>query len=128
VSGNSYGVYWCGTGVNPTEAGKPMQCSKSGADIICTYTNGGNCTTNNTIYYGALANVGSYGYSGSICSLGTSGTTTFSLGTGDWFWVIVSTNGIKEGSYGKNSSGTERPEAVGVGSCDLPQSLTDTCI
>jgi len=128
VSGNSFGVYWCGAGVNPAEAGKSMQCQKAGTDsITCTYANGGSCTTNNTIYYGPLSNVGTYGYTSSLCSIDTSGSTTFSLGSGDWFWVFVSTNGTKEGSYGKNSSGTERLEATGIGSCDLPQDLTNTC-
>lgn len=126
VSQNSIAIDWCSQ--NPAEAGVAMQCQKStGTSITCTYTNGGSCTTDNTIYYGPLSSVSSYGYSGSVCNLGTSGTATFDPGPGNWFWVIVSNNGTKEGSYGKNSNGSERPEAVGIGSCDYPQDLNNTC-
>jgi len=113
---------------NPAEAGRPMLCQKStGSFIVCSYTNGGDCATDNTIYYGNLGNVSSYNYSGSVCNIGTSGNVSFELGAGNWFWVIVSNNGTKEGSYGKNSNGGERPEAIGIGTCDYPQDLTNTC-
>jgi hypothetical protein len=105
----------------------PMQCGKLGASFTCSYSNGGTCTSDNTIYYGSLANVGSYQYQNSICYLGTTGTTAFSLPDGNWFWVLVSNNGTKEGSYGKNSSGIERPEAVSIGSCDYAQDFSHTC-
>ena len=126
VSENSAAIDWCTQ--NPSEAGKEMKCSKGAGDsITCIYTNGGSCTTDNTIYYGPLSSVSSYGYSGAACNLGNSGTATFDPGVGNWFWVIVSNNGSNEGSYGKNSNGQERPEAVGIGSCDYPQNLNNTC-
>lgn len=113
---------------NPAEAGKPMTCYKDIAgSITCNYTNGGDCTTDNTIYYGNITNVSTYGYNGSVCYIGKSGSVTFDLGDGSWFWVIVSNNGSKEGSYGKNSNGIERPEASNIGACDYPQDLTNTC-
>jgi len=112
---------------NPAEAG-PMLCQKNAnSSITCTYTNGGSCATDNVIYYGLLSAVSQYGYVGAICKVGTSGTVTFSLAAGDWFWVIVSNNGLYEGSYGKDSSGIERPEAI-LMPCDFPQDLTNTCL
>lgn len=89
--------------------------------------NGGACATDNAIYYGPLSGISTYQYAGAFCNAGTSGTATFAPGDGDWFWVIVSRNSTKEGSYGKDISGTERPEAVSVGSCDYPQELNNTC-
>ncbi len=128
VSPAPFTIIGSGAALNPSEAGKPMICQKNAnSSISCTYTNGGSCTTDNTIYYGNLSGVSSYSYSGAICNIGTSGNITFDLGAGNWFWVIVSNNGIKEGSYGKDSNGMERPEASGVGLCDYPQDLTNTC-
>lgn len=56
----------------PSEAGKviPMQCQKSGTSLTCTYGNGGDCTVNNSIYYGYLSNVGTYQYYNQLCQLG----------------------------------------------------------
>jgi hypothetical protein len=39
----------------------------------------------------------------------------------------VGDNAFQEGSYGKDSVGIERPEAVRIGNCDHPQSLPLTC-
>jgi hypothetical protein len=126
ISQNSVAIDWCMQ--NPSEAGKQMQCQKTaGTSILCTYSNGGTCASDSTIYYGSLALVSSYGYSGAACLLGTSGNVSFDPGPGDSFWVIVSNNGTNEGSYGKNSNGNERPEAISVGSCDYPQNLSNTC-
>lgn len=146
VSANSAGFYWCN---NPWqhsvgEAGKPLLCNKSGSSISCTFTNGGSCTYGNNIYYGPLAEVNSYSYSGSYCSAGTGGNVTFSLPEGDFFWVIASFTlyGIRnspegeldnnsldypvEGSYGRDSNGNERPAA---GLCyGMPQSFYNPCI
>ncbi|OGF63656.1 MAG: hypothetical protein A2Y62_02075 [Candidatus Fischerbacteria bacterium RBG_13_37_8] len=127
ISYDSFTIIGTGVTQNPAEAGVPMMCQKAGASITCTFTNGGSCATDNTIYYGDLANVSTYTYSGAACSLGTMGTVTFNPGNGDWFWVVVSNDGTNEGSYGKSSEGTERPEATGVGGCDYPQDLTNTC-
>ncbi len=128
ISFNHFKIIGTSISQNPAEAGKPMTCFKSGINsVTCNYTNGGSCATNNTIYYGDLSNVSSYNYLDSICDIGTSGTYTFQLPDGNLFWVIVSNNGAKEGSYGKDSNGIERQEASGVGLCDYPQDLNNTC-
>ena len=41
--------------------------------------------------------------------------------------VVVANDGSAEGSYGTNGLGVERPEAVGIGACDLPQALATRC-
>ena len=76
-----------------------------------------------TIYYGDLSNVSSHGYSDAACFVGTSGTASFDPGSGSWFFLVVASNGSEEGSFGKDSTVVERPEAVGVGICDVPQNL-----
>jgi hypothetical protein len=34
---------------------------------------------------------------------------------------------VKQGSYGRSSANVERPAAVGLGTCNLPQQLGGTC-
>jgi hypothetical protein len=79
--------------------------------------------TDHTVYYGDLASVASYGYANAACAVGTSGTASFDPGPGSWFFLIVANNGSEEGSYGKDAAIAERPEASGVGVCDIPQNL-----
>jgi len=76
-----------------------------------------------TIFYGDLLDVAGYVYAGSTCAAGTSGSASFDAGTGNVFFLIVANNGIEEGSYGRDDGFVERPEASGVGVCDLPQNL-----
>ena len=67
------------------------------------------------IVYGPLASVAGYGWAGTACNLGATGTAAFDPGSGDAFFVIVANDAVTEGSYGTNGVGSERPEAVGVG-------------
>jgi len=83
--------------------------------------------SNHRIVYGPLDSVATYGWSGSACNLGTSGQAAFDPGGGSVFFVIVANDGGTEGSYGTDGSGAERPEAVGIGACDLPQALATRC-
>jgi hypothetical protein len=83
--------------------------------------------TNHRIVYGPLAGLASYAWSGTACDLGTTGSASFDPGAGSVFFVIVANDAVAEGSYGTDGAGAERPEAVGVGACDLPQSLASRC-
>jgi hypothetical protein len=84
--------------------------------------------SNHTIYYGNLADVSTYGYSGAACWRGASGTASFvPAGAGGKFFVIVGNTGAIEGSYGRDGSGAERPEDVATPGCDMPRSLPPTC-
>ena len=102
----------------------------SGTSIDVNYTAG--CGgTDHAIFRGAGPISGTVTWTNAYCALGTDGTTNFDPGdpgSGSfYYWVIVAQNAAKEGSYGQNSSSVERPEATGIGSCDLPQDLTGTC-
>jgi hypothetical protein len=79
--------------------------------------------TDHTIYYGDLSTVATYGYAGAECFVGVTGTASFDPGTGSVFFVVVANNTSNEGSYGKDSSGIERPEDTGTLVCDQLQDL-----
>jgi hypothetical protein len=84
-------------------------------------------TTDNTIEYGPLASVASYGYSGQQCNIGTTGTYAWTYPAGDIFFLVVGNDGVAEGSYGLDSTPAERPEDSTVMTCSIPQVLTDRC-
>jgi hypothetical protein len=65
-----------------------------------------------SIYYGDLAGVAAYGYSGAECSIGVDGTHSFDPGGGSFFFVVVANEGEDEGSYGLDGVGAERPESA----------------
>ena len=83
--------------------------------------------TDHTIYYGDLADVASYTWSGAACGVGTTGSASFDPGPGDVFFVIVGVAASAEGSYGADGAGAERPEDVATVGCDLDQDLSGTC-
>ena len=94
--------------------------------IDVTWT--GACSaSNDRIVYGQMAALATYGWTGVACNLGNSGTASFNPGAENVYFVIVANDATAEGSYGTNSLGAERPEAVGVGTCDLPQALPNRC-
>lgn len=108
-----------------------LAASKSAGTSIFAGWLPATCATDHTIYWGSGTTIGPVTWSGAACALGTSGSATFDPGAPPangliWF-VVAGTNGIVEGSYGVDSSGGEIPEAVGVGSCDLPQLVASEC-
>lgn len=109
-------------------AGEHMRASynKATGEIEISYTPACDAS-DHTIYYGDLANVSAYEYSGAECSVGRSGSASFDPGLPNAFFLIVGNNGWVEGSYGTSSSGAERPEDTQTAGCDLPQDLTETC-
>jgi hypothetical protein len=62
-----------------------------------------------TIYYGDIADVSTYGYSGAECSIGVGGTYSFDPGVGSFFFIVVANDGLEEGSYGEDGFDAERP-------------------
>jgi hypothetical protein len=64
--------------------------------------------TDHAIYYGDIADVSAYTYSGASCSIGVDGTASFDPGTDSFFFLVVGNNGEKEGPYGNNSFDTDR--------------------
>ncbi len=97
-------------------------------DLTVSY--GVGCSaTDNSVEYGPLAAVSTYGYSGQVCAIGNTGEATFRLPAGNLFFLIVGRDASVEGSYGKRNDGAsqvERPENAGT-SCPVPQSLTERC-
>jgi hypothetical protein len=80
--------------------------------------------TQHTIYLGDLASVSSYAYTSAECDVGVSGAASFAPGPDDVFYVIVGHDGAREGSYGADGDGLERPEDTGTPGCDQPQELS----
>jgi hypothetical protein len=79
------------------------------------------------LYYGPLSAVSSYGYTGSVTGLGATGPSVVTLPVGSLFWVVVAENGIsKEGCYGTDSAGVERP--CFSGNCDVDQISGWNCL
>jgi hypothetical protein len=97
-----------------------------GGDIAISY--GPACgAADHSVVYGSLEPPNRGSYLGRICGLGTSGGAVFNPGPGSFFFVIVGGNGMVEGSYGRNSSGGERPESFAPATCDRPQVLSAAC-
>lgn len=108
----------------PSATGAMTAQRGAGTSVLVNYTPA--CgATRHTIYWGTSPIAGSLAWSGSACGLGTSGITSFDPGNPSpgrsFYFVIVGQDATSEGSYGKSSSGAERPEAIGVGACDRPQ-------
>jgi hypothetical protein len=78
---------------------------------------------NHTVYWGDLASVSTYGYTGAECNVGTSGSAVFNPGPGSAFFLIAGNDGANEGSYGEDSGSVQRPEHSGTAGCDYPQDL-----
>jgi hypothetical protein len=87
-------------------------------------------TLDNAVYWGTGPIAGSVAWTNAACAIDNTGRGSFDPGVpapGSFFYfVIVGQNSLKEGSYGTGSAG-ERPEAIGVGTCDRPQDLSGTC-
>ena len=76
---------------------------------------------------GPLDLVSSYGWTGEVCDIGTSGVHNgFDPGPGSFFFVVVGNDDLDEGSYGRNGGGTERPAHAG-NLCGQVQTLAGTC-
>ena len=120
---------------NPKEAspiGNPLTAAKAaGTTVNVSYTPG--CgATDHAIYRGTGPISGVVNWTNAHCSLGATSPATFDPGTPSsgsfYYFVIVAQNAGKEGSYGTNSSGAERPEANNAGwSCNKPQDLSGSC-
>lgn len=86
-------------------------------------------SADHTIVFGALEQVGVYGYSGQVCGVGNSGSiSNFDPGDGSFFFLVVGNDGDSvEGSYGTDSGLRERPEYQLDPGCALVQDLALRC-
>jgi hypothetical protein len=87
-------------------------------------------STDNTIVFGPLSQVSTYGYSGETCGIGNTGNVVWNFndaGAPDsLFFLIVANDGTFEGSYGLGR-GVERPNHSTNLACPLPQGLANRC-
>jgi len=118
-----------GPASDPAAPAEQMRAGYTAASGLIELSYTPSCdASNHTIYYGDLADVGSYGYSGASCGRGVSGSTSFDpAGLDNLFFIIVGNTGMVEGSYGLDSTGSERPEDTGTASCDFPRDLSGAC-
>ncbi len=85
-------------------------------------------SSDHTVHYGPLADVSTYGYTGTASGLGATGAGTATLpAEGSLFWIVTSRKGPTEGCYGKDSAGEERPCAPGVDNCSVAQAVHRDC-
>lgn len=82
--------------------------------------------TDHAVVWGPLAQVSTYGWNGQACSIGNTGTASFTPGPGNRFLVVVARNGSREGSYGTDGDGAERPP-FGSGACGATFDLAGRC-
>jgi len=82
-------------------------------------------TLDNVLVWGSLDQVATYNYSGRMCAIGNSGTLNWTYPAESLFFLLVGNDGTAEGSYGRSSSGIERPEET---VCTFPLDLTSTCV
>ena len=118
--------------VGSAGVGEPtmLGASRSASGINLTFTPA--CgASNHAAYWGTSPIVSDVAWSGAACGLGMSGSASVNLGTpapGKFAYVvIVGQTSSFEGSYGQDSTGLERPEAIGTGACDMPQDLVAVC-
>jgi hypothetical protein len=87
--------------------------------------------SDHVVYWGTAPIAGGLQWNSAACGLGTSGTASFDPGDpppgGLVYFVVVGQDATHEGSYGRYSSGAERPEAVATGSCDRPRASVSAC-
>jgi hypothetical protein len=112
---------------------EPLRLAKTGEGDPLQLTFGVSChTSDSTVYWGqASGSMTGLSWTSAACGFGPDGVASVSPGTpppGSFFYfVVVPGNGVKQGSYGRSADGAERPEGVGLGTCNLPQQLGGAC-
>ncbi|HKQ96503.1 MAG TPA: PQQ-binding-like beta-propeller repeat protein [Candidatus Polarisedimenticolia bacterium] len=117
----------------PGEAGvaRPMTVRPgAGSSLVVDYGPACNAAEH-AIYWGTAPAPGAMHWVGCACGVGAGAGASFDPGTPPvgtvYYFVVVGRNGANEGSYGRSSSGAERPEAVGIGACDAPRVIATSC-
>jgi subtilisin family serine protease len=125
---NAFNVLQPGSLVTPGESVELSVTSYSPGTGSLSLTYAPACaSTSHDIYYGPLAEVSTYGWSGATCGIGNSGEyAAFNPGPGSFFFVVVGNAYGAEGSYGTRSASGQRPAAVGS-YCGRKQLLAGAC-
>jgi hypothetical protein len=111
-------------------AGNMMVGKGGGTSITATYTVA--CgALGHVIYLGTGPIASGLVWNTGICGLATTGFVNFDMAGPPpgsfWYFVVVGQTATNEGPYGRNKAGAQEPEAIGVGTCDLPQNLAGSC-
>ena len=98
---------------NDNYPGTPLKITKSGTNLILAWSapDGWCVTEDYAIYRGTLPWT-IYNHASYQCSTGNVTTYAISADAGSYYYIVVAKSGIKEGSYGLDSSNAQRPAAV----------------
>lgn len=119
----------------------PGEASPPGSPLLARHSGGSSsgieidyrpaiCSTDHTIYWAerGAALDGPPSWSGQECAVGSAGSASFDPGpvaAGSWlYFVVVGNEGTREGSYGRDHAGSERPPAAGLPECSFTQDLS----
>lgn len=95
------------------------QKNANGTDIDVTWDVAGCPGTGYNLFYGDLAAVATYAYTGAECSVGALGQATFTPPPGDVFFLIAAEDAARiEGGHGYDSRGRARRASAG-GQCGV---------
>jgi len=95
-------------------SGVQLTLTKSPGGITLSW--GASCMSSDTDYAVYEGWVGDFAsHAPRLCTTGGAVEATFAAGSGDRYYLVVPQNGVSEGSYGRPSSGGERPP--GSSSC-----------
>jgi CxxC motif-containing protein (DUF1111 family) len=90
-----------------------MLTKETGGDITLSW--GDSCASVDIDYEIYTGSVGDFAnHSSLMCSTGGATTQTLAEPGGDTYFLVVPTNGFREGGYGAASDGTPRPQGVGA--------------
>lgn len=109
-----------GTVPDGSGASVPLTVIRSGNQIILSWDD--SCNTYDTdyeIYEGTIGQPNTH--TRILCTTNGASTATITPSSNDSYYLVVPRNATQEGSYGSNSSGSERPQ--GAIFC-LPQAIT----
>jgi len=103
--------------------GTPLTVSAAGGNLTLSW--GASCATPDTDYEIYEGTIGIYySHTQKFCTTGGATTRTFSQPAGNTYYLVVPKNAVSEGSYGRASNGSERPQ--GSAAC-LPQQIALAC-
>lgn len=103
--------------------GDPLLVSRTGTTLTLSWDT--SCSLSDHDYEIYEGSIGSnYSHTQKLCTTGGATSISFAEPVGSVYYLVVPKNAVSEGSYGRNSSGVERPQ--GLIAC-LPQQAALTC-